>query len=126
MAAVTEDFNQPDGWIPVDTFGSRLALVRQQMSWNVKEAAEACGVSGQSWHNWENGGMPRNLIAVCTDIASVSGCNYQWLVLGSEKCQLLGQADLEVVPPIAGQLELDLSGSTPERPRLQLVLGGVV
>jgi hypothetical protein len=27
-------------WVPVDTFGARLALIRQRMQWNVKEAAD--------------------------------------------------------------------------------------
>lgn len=75
------------GWVPdVETFGARLALVRQRMGWgNVAEAAKACGLPVGSWRNWERDGRaPRNLTTVAKQIAGVTGCSYQWLVLGPD------------------------------------------
>ena len=69
-------------WVPVDTFGARLALIRQRMQWNVKEAAEACGLVDQSWRNWEDGMSPRKVHDVARQIAERTGCDYTWLVAG--------------------------------------------
>lgn len=64
------------------TFAARLALIRQRMNWNVKEAALACGIPPQSWRTWESGAMPqgRMYFARCEQIAQVTGCDYGWLV----------------------------------------------
>ena len=41
-------------WVPdTSTFGARLALVRQRMGWNLKEAALACQLPQGSWREWE-------------------------------------------------------------------------
>lgn len=70
-------------WIANDaTFGARLALIRQRMAWNQKEAALACGIPQQSWRSWESGTMPHGsrYFAVCAQIARATGCDYGWLV----------------------------------------------
>jgi hypothetical protein len=42
------------GWVPDDsTFAARLALVRQRMGWNVKKAADECGIAVENWRRWE-------------------------------------------------------------------------
>jgi transcriptional regulator with XRE-family HTH domain len=70
-------------WVPADTFGARLALVRQVCEWNVAEAAKACGVSHSSWRNWEHTSTsPRNLEEVARKIAAVTGCEWTWLMVG--------------------------------------------
>lgn len=74
----------PDHWVPPSTFGSRLAQIRQAKGWNVKQAAEACGVPDQSWHNWEDGRSPRDLQAVAQKIAKAVPCHYVWLMTGVE------------------------------------------
>lgn len=74
------------GWTVDDSqFGARLALVRQRMGWNVKEAAKECGVPGASWASWENGAMPRKYTEVCEAIAERTGADYLWLMAGSSR-----------------------------------------
>lgn len=73
---------RPDPWVPEDSFGGRLALVRQAMRWNVKEAADACGLNDQSWRNWEDGRKCRDLVAVAEHIHDATGVNLAWLVMG--------------------------------------------
>jgi hypothetical protein len=77
----------PEAWVPsVDTFGSRLALVRHRMNWNVKEAARECGLPAATWRSWEmDGSLPRNIITIAMTIASRTGCDYLWLVHGPER-----------------------------------------
>lgn len=72
-------------WIPGDdTFGARLALVRQRMGWgNVAEAAQACDIPVPSWRNWERDGRtPRGIVEIASKIAERSGCDYLWLLTG--------------------------------------------
>lgn len=72
------------GWVPSDSeFASRLALVRNKLGWNAKEAALACGLPAQSWRNWENGKRPHDYAAVCQAIAKRTGANVEWLALGT-------------------------------------------
>jgi hypothetical protein len=74
------------GWVPiVESFGARLALVRQRMGWgNVKEAAECCGLPVQSWRNWErDSGQPRDIVKAAQRISAVTGVNYYWLLDGN-------------------------------------------
>lgn len=72
-------------WTPADTFASRLALVRNRMGWNVLEAATACEVSDQTWHNWESGtSKPRAMDDVVAAIAKATGCDPIWLMFGNE------------------------------------------
>lgn len=71
------------GWIPSDDgFAARLALVRNRMGWNAKEAALACGLPPQSWRNWEAGVRPHDHAQVCRAIAAHTGANIEWLALG--------------------------------------------
>ena len=74
------------GWIPsLNSFGARLAVVRQEMGWgNVKEAADACGLPAESWRSWERDGRhPRELLRVAQRVSSTVGCDFYWLVAGS-------------------------------------------
>ena len=73
-------------WIPTDdTFGARLALIRQRMSWgNVKEAALACALPPESWRTWERDNVePRRYETICRQIAGRVGCDLDWLMRGS-------------------------------------------
>lgn len=76
---------EPAGWVPaLDTFAARLALVRQRMGWNIKEAALGCALPPSSWRGWElAGSRPHNYVEVCRAIASATGCDYRWLVDGN-------------------------------------------
>lgn len=75
---------EPAGrWVPDDkSFGARLALVRQRMGWNAKEAAIACGLPAQSWRNWESGMACRDQELAARKIAARTGCDYLWLFAG--------------------------------------------
>lgn len=72
-------------WIPdVDNFAVRLVLVRHEMGWNAKEAALACGISPQSWREWEiSGRRPRDYEGICKQIAARTGCDLIWLMAGT-------------------------------------------
>jgi hypothetical protein len=72
------------GWTPDDSdFGARLALVRQRMQWNIKEAARECGIPAASWGSWEAGAMPRRYQESCRLIAERTGVDLGWLMMGS-------------------------------------------
>jgi hypothetical protein len=73
-----------DEWIPEDTFGARLALIRQHLGgWNVKRAADFCGIDDQQWRNWESGrNRPRDYPVVCRRICSRTGVALSWLMMG--------------------------------------------
>jgi hypothetical protein len=73
-----------DQAIPLDTFGARLAIIRQYMGgWNVTRAAEACGIDHQSWRTWESGQRrPRDYPVTCQTISERLGIDYIWLMVG--------------------------------------------
>lgn len=77
---------QPDDrpWVVTgNAFGSRLAMVRWRMGWNIKEAALACKLPAASWRDWElAGSMPRRYIDVCSTVAEVTGADRDWLIDG--------------------------------------------
>ena len=69
---------------PPDTFGGRLALMRQASGGlNIRAAARRCGVNESSWHNWEAGlAKPRDYIGVCRRISEALGFEVEWIALG--------------------------------------------
>lgn len=73
-----------EGWVgSLDTFAERLAVIRQHMSWNIKEAALACGLPATSWRQWElEGREPRNYIDTVKRISARTRCDYGWLLDG--------------------------------------------
>lgn len=72
-------------WIPTaDPFGARLALIRQKMQWNLKEASIECGFTINQWASWEAGRMPRGYQDVCQQISKRTGVDLVWLMLGSQ------------------------------------------
>lgn len=78
--------NLGQGWTADDgTFGARLALIRQRMQWNIKEAARECGVPAASWGLWESGSMPRKLAEICQQIADRTGADFVWLMVGPRR-----------------------------------------
>ncbi len=69
--------------MPAETFGGRLALVRQHFGWNVKEAAVRCRVPVETWRGWERDHtQPRRYLEVCRTIAQATGASYDWLLDG--------------------------------------------
>jgi hypothetical protein len=80
--------SQGAGWVPDDdTFGARLALIRQRMGWgNVKEAALACGLPPESWRTWERDGVePRGIVQKVALISDRTGCDFDWLLWGRRR-----------------------------------------
>lgn len=73
---------QTSASVPYDTFGARLAVVRQACGWNIQRAANECGISHTSWANYEANKQPRDLAAVCRRVAAASGFSYTWLMIG--------------------------------------------
>jgi len=73
-------------WIP-DTaqFGARLALVRWKMRWNLKEASLECGLTQNSWQNWEEGAQPRNYMDAVDRIVKRTQVSRMWLMMGEGK-----------------------------------------
>jgi hypothetical protein len=69
---------------PTDTFGARLAVMRQAKgAWNIKRAAEFCGIDDGAWRNWESGrSLPRDYLRICHVIADRLGFEFEWVALG--------------------------------------------
>lgn len=66
-----------------DTFGARLALVRQYMGWNQKEAALACGFPQATWREWElSGREPHRMDAAADKISAATKIDHYWLMSG--------------------------------------------
>lgn len=80
--SAAKDEGQSSPWIPTDhEFGMRLAMVRRQMGWNMKQAAAECGIAAATWRLWEDqGASPHDLIAKGRKIAQRTGCDLSWLV----------------------------------------------
>lgn len=73
------------GWIPSpDTFGSRLVLIRSHLQLNIKDAAARAELDDDSWRMWERGRLPRDVVTIAKKIADGLGCDYLWLLTGTE------------------------------------------
>lgn len=108
------------GRIPQDTFGTRLAIIRQAMGWSASKAAFNCGDLGeQNWRNWEDGKRPRDYEAVCHRIAAATGFDLDWIMRGGplepQNWKEMSRPDLRVLP---GSGSSDPSG---RRPKLTVV-----
>lgn len=102
-------------WVPEDTFGARLALVRQKMHWNYEQAGALCGISSENWRQWEKGERrPQKMEAICHKIADASHCDYVWLIAGwaSSADPKIGSSFTLI--DTFGQLELALGSSAPQ------------
>ena len=104
MAQVITPRDEATPWVPIDTFGARLALLRQALGgWNVKRTADACELDDQKWRNWEAGkSKPRDLEGVARQIADATGCDYVWLMAGGP----LRSRCFSIVPVENHQMEL--------------------
>lgn len=121
MTQAVADRQERRTWVPVDTFGARLALIRQAMGWNVTEAATACGVPPTSWKNWERGRQPHRMIHAAQAIADRTGCDRDWLVFG-------GPLESELPPPSSAGIGADRTGRSTHfhvtRPAMRVIPGG--
>lgn len=73
-------------WVPdLGSYGARLALVRQHMGWNMKEAARECGLPQNSWLGWESTGHnPRDFVRVSEAISKRTGATVDGLLPGQK------------------------------------------
>lgn len=69
-------------WIPTDTFGARLLLLRKQKGLTVEQAAKVCGLATPTWTTWENGAHPRDFIRAVSRISEHLGVDRDWLTWG--------------------------------------------
>lgn len=70
-------------WVPEETFGARLVMVRRCLGWNIKEAAARTGLDDGSWSNWERGASPRDKADIVERIAAATGADREWLMWGT-------------------------------------------
>ena len=69
-------------WVPRDTFGARLVLLRRELDLSTEEIAGRCGLNRATWQTWEHGSSPRNMSAVVAQIALATGADRDWLMWG--------------------------------------------
>jgi transcriptional regulator with XRE-family HTH domain len=69
-------------WVPEDTFGTRLVILRRQLGLSVEEMAERCGQKAATWSTWERGAAPRSMASVVAAISLATGVSRDWLMWG--------------------------------------------
>lgn len=70
-------------WVPADTFGTRLLLIRRELKLTTEEAAARCNLAAPTWNTWENGVTPQKLNEVVEKIHKGLGVNRDYLMWGS-------------------------------------------
>lgn len=78
----TEVSRQTGGWVPSDTFATRLLVARTQKGMTQQQAADACDINRATWALWEAGSSPRNMAVVVAKIATGLGVDRDWLLWG--------------------------------------------
>ncbi len=88
-------------WVPRDTFGARLALLRRELGLTAEEAAARCGLNRATWQTWEHGASPRNMSTVVAKIALGTGVSREWLMWGGPllRADELPRLDSNQKPP---------------------------
>lgn len=77
-------------WVPQETFGTRLMLLRRELGLTVEEAAEKAGLSHATWSTWERGAKPRDLVSVVTKVVKAFGVDRDWLAWGTTSRKTAG------------------------------------
>lgn len=85
-------------WVPADTFGMRLVLVRRHLGLTVEEAASRCGIPHATWTTWENGSTPRNMAKIAEKIEAALGVDRGYLMWGPGSAPPGQHTDAEVTP----------------------------
>lgn len=66
--------------MPLDTLATRLVIARVHAGhFNAASAAMACGVTRQSWSNWERGGHMQHMESMVAHIARCLNVDEDWL-----------------------------------------------
>lgn len=71
-----------EAWIPTDTFGTRLFIIRKEKRLTVEAIAKLCGIAHPTWTTWENGAKPRDIVTAIEKISAALGVDKQWLMWG--------------------------------------------
>ncbi len=71
-----------EGWIPADTLGTRLVLVRRQLGLTQRAAADKCGLTFGEWQSIEDGRAARGLDVKIARISLALGVDRAWLAWG--------------------------------------------
>lgn len=70
-------------WVPeTTTFRARLALIRRQMGWNLREASTECGLAPNAWARYEQLMSPRDIFGTVDKIVERTGVDRMWLLTG--------------------------------------------
>lgn len=118
MAEELRHQQEEEAWVPYDTFGARMALVRNHFKLSISEMAFKCGISKQDWNRWERGQHPRDERAVARKIVESTGCDYRWLREGGPmiiRCLSNTSPLLDLVALEAAELPYQLSLTEPVR-----------
>lgn len=116
--------------VPVDDLGVRFAIVRAIKGWNVKEAAEQCGLAPSTWRNREAGRPGQTLVDDCRRVSERADVSFEWLMVGGPLARSrwtpcdepLFEAPV-LVPPPAGQGRLFPDDADHPRPPLAIASG---
>lgn len=71
-------------WVPAETFGARLLLVRHRLGLTVDEIAELTGLNRATWSTWERGAHPRDLMGVVAAVVAATNVDRDWLTYGTQ------------------------------------------
>ena len=71
-------------WIPSDSFGTRLRIVRHQKRLSAEQIGEVCGVTKSTVGDWERGSNPKNMAQIVLKISEATGVDRDWLMFGTD------------------------------------------
>lgn len=82
---MSDTARQREEWIPPETFGGRLLLIRSALRVTVEEAAARCNLKTATWSTWERGARPRDMVNAVDAISRNLGVNRDWLMWGRSR-----------------------------------------
>ncbi len=71
-----------EGKRPADTLGARLELLRRELGWSQRKAAEVTGVPFGTWQGMETGRRTMMLDQHVAKIVATTGYDRDWLMWG--------------------------------------------
>lgn len=120
-----------NGRVPADTLAHRLQLIRDELGWSQRRAAEKCSISFGEWQSMESGARARGLDDKIRKIASATGYDPIWLMWGGPLAQPdpsapRGRRRDEDGQPTATKVAADLVGRRRKRPVARRSLLGLL
>ena len=70
------------GFIPEESFGSRLHQLRYAKKISSEQMGEICGVTYNAVLAWERGSSPKNMAEIVMKIVEATGVDRDWLLWG--------------------------------------------